>query len=330
MNMSKLKKYLTNPNRLYYLFLFKFNRDKILKGSGNYKDVFEIEFNNEFYYTKLKAKLLLNYDINLISPKTFNEKLIHRRLFSRDSIWPIITDKITVRNWLKKKGYLESVRLVPAKVAFSVSDLMQVKIDKPVVVKAAWASGMNLFVNSSKQLQSHRAILEHWFASPYNPESLIWAAEEMKRGFIIEDSIADEQGIVPLDYKFFCFNGEIEFVQIDLDRFSDHKRAIVSVDGISKGWGFGKGKHKYGVNEEQKNIIKKMKPIAELLSEEFSFVRVDLYLYNGEVYFGELTQTPSAGFGKFTKEEADRNLGEAWKYPSSNKLGDKLIEEIEL
>lgn len=35
--------------------------------------------------------------------------------------------------------------------------------------------------------------------------------------------------------------------------------------------------------------------IAEKLSMPFPFVRVDLYLSDNEVYFGELTFTPAAG-----------------------------------
>ncbi|MGK0270227.1 MAG: hypothetical protein ACI88H_000870 [Cocleimonas sp.] len=326
----KFIKNILNPVQCYLIVFFNLKKRRILNYCKNYDDVFEQEKKNDFSYTKIKFRLSLGYNINLDCPKTFNEKLIHRRLFSRDPIWSIVTDKIAVRTWLEEKGYLDFVNLVPARVAYSIDDLMNMKIDKPVVIKAAWASGMNLFVNSSEQLQSHKATLEIWLASPYAPERLIWAAEKMKRGFIIEDSIADEQGNVPLDYKFFCFNGKAEFVQIDLDRFSDHKRAIVSMDGTSNNWGYVKESPKNDVSQEHKSIIARMKPIVELLSKDFSFLRGDLYLYKGEIYFGELTQTPHAGFGKFTKEEVDRRLGDIWKYPKSNKLGDKLIEEIEL
>lgn len=35
--------------------------------------------------------------------------------------------------------------------------------------------------------------------------------------------------------------------------------------------------------------------IAEKLAKDFPFVRVDLYIVNNKVYFGELTFTPAAG-----------------------------------
>jgi len=36
--------------------------------------------------------------------------------------------------------------------------------------------------------------------------------------------------------------------------------------------------------------------LAETLSEGMPFVRVDLYLIQGEIIFGEMTFSPSAGF----------------------------------
>ena len=49
--------------------------------------------------------------------------------------------------------------------------------------------------------------------------------------------------------------------------------------------------------------------MAELLSKDFDFVRVDLYTVGEKVYFGELTFHPEGGFGKFTPPEADLEIG---------------------
>ena len=40
----------------------------------------------------------------------------------------------------------------------------------------------------------------------------------------------------------------------------------------------------------------KMFEIAELLSKDIPFVRVDLYFVNNQIYFGELTFYPDSGF----------------------------------
>ena len=52
----------------------------------------------------------------------------------------------------------------------------------------------------------------------------------------------------------------------------------------------------------------KMKQYAMKLATDFKFVRADFYLLNGEVIFGELTFTPSAGLD-VSLQEADAILG---------------------
>lgn len=328
MYIKKIIKSIFKPYRTFLVIVYKMKTYIILRGFKKYDDFFSYERKTGFSYTRLKAKLNLNSDINLKKPQTFNEKLIHRRLFSRDPIWPIITDKISVRSWLRERCYLEYVQLVPARFAYSVDELLEMDVDKPVVVKAAWASGMNLFVNSNSQLQSHKNTLNEWMQSPYAPERLIWAPEKMKRGFLIEDSIADDKGCVPLDYKFHCFNGRVGFMQIDIGRFESHKRLIFSRDIKRQEWCYGKSKYE-GEFELNLKLINEMIAVAEVLAKDFSYIRVDLYLYNEEIYFGELTQTQGAGFESFTDPKLNIYYGDLWDYPDNNKLGDLLISENE-
>ena len=56
-----------------------------------------------------------------------------------------------------------------------------------------------------------------------------------------------------------------------------------------------------------------MKEIAKKLSEDFDYVRVDLYNIDGNIYFGELTFCDSGGFEKFTDKKWDFKLGSYWE-----------------
>ena len=50
-----------------------------------------------------------------------------------------------------------------------------------------------------------------------------------------------------------------------------------------------------------------MKRMAEILSADFEYVRVDMYEIDGKVLFGELTFTPAGCVkGNYTKEELKR------------------------
>lgn len=52
-----------------------------------------------------------------------------------------------------------------------------------------------------------------------------------------------------------------------------------------------------------------MLEIAHLLSEKFSFVRVDLYYSEGRIYFSELTFTPNSGLERDLSYDWDKKLG---------------------
>ena len=49
--------------------------------------------------------------------------------------------------------------------------------------------------------------------------------------------------------------------------------------------------------------------LAEKLSANEPFLRVDLFNVNGKIYFGELTFYPASGMGRWTPDEADIKIG---------------------
>jgi D-alanine-D-alanine ligase-like ATP-grasp enzyme len=56
--------------------------------------------------------------------------------------------------------------------------------------------------------------------------------------------------------------------------------------------------------------LDEMLRIAERLSKDFPYVRVDLYNVDGKIYFGELTFYPWSGYVQYTPDEADYKFGE--------------------
>jgi len=56
-----------------------------------------------------------------------------------------------------------------------------------------------------------------------------------------------------------------------------------------------------------------MVEIAEILSEDFPHVRVDLYNINGNIYFGELTFFHGSGYVEFEPDDFDFVLGSKFR-----------------
>jgi hypothetical protein len=51
---------------------------------------------------------------------------------------------------------------------------------------------------------------------------------------------------------------------------------------------------------------------AEILAEDFPFVRIDFYEVGDQPKFGEMSFYPESGFGRFDPPEWDRKFGQLW------------------
>jgi hypothetical protein len=135
------------------------------------------------------------------------------------------------------------------------------------------------------------------------PVSLEWGAYNIKeRGIMIEEFLEGDDGGAPTDIKFHCFGGKVGFIQIESGRFGKEiKQNIHLPDGSlidtladATKWfndtSFGNLRTHLG--EER---ISRMIEVAEQLSHEIDYVRVDLFLIGDNVYYGEFTNYPRSG-----------------------------------
>ena len=66
---------------------------------------------------------------------------------------------------------------------------------------------------------------------------------------------------------------------------------------------------------EKPKCLDNMIRFAEILSKEFLHARVDFYIVNGRIIFGEITFTNGAGFDKIKPLEFAVEMGELIKLP---------------
>ena len=119
------------------------------------------------------------------------------------------------------------------------------------------------------------------------------------------------------DYKFFCFNGEPKYCQVIRDRHTEE-----TIDFYDMEW---RHQEFVGLNPVASNglipiarneHLDEMINICRVLANDTPFVRVDLYVVDEKVYFGELTFYPASGFGTFTPKEWQHKLGDLLTLPS--------------
>ena len=250
-------------------------------------------------------------NLNLAHPQTFTEKLFCRMISLNRKQNPKITqfaDKYAARAYVGfKVGEQHLVKLLwhgedPSAIPFDT-------LPAEYVIKPNHGSGQNIVVKGKVDRSDVISRLSVWLRSNYYWSGREYQYYHIKPIVMIEEYLRNQDGSGPLDYRFWCFKGIPEVIQVDnhahdINPFFDtqwnqldlYYRESVSRPPIVK-----------PINFDQ------MISIASQLSTGFDFVRVDLYNIDGKIYFGEFTFTPTAGHLKLRPESWDWRLGEKWE-----------------
>lgn len=269
--------------------------------------------------TKLYLKLIYFYlmkkRLNFKDPKTLTEKIQWKKIYDKHPIYTICADKYLVRDYVREKigkNYLIPLLFHtdnPEKIDFDI-------IPEPFIIKSNHGSGQLIIVRNKKNIERKRIIhqCKKWLKTNIYPIGREWQYKNIQPKILIEKLLLDNKSQVPNDYKFNCFNGKVEFIQVDMGRFENHKRIF-----FDRNWGLlpftwtEKKDNKPAYYTKQKipkpPRFSEMIQIAEKLSKDFDYVRVDLYSVNNHVYFGELTFTSGSGFLPFFPEKYDELYG---------------------
>jgi hypothetical protein len=255
----------------------------------------------------------VGYPLNLSNPETFNEKLNWLKVHYRNPLMPVCSDKYLVREYVenKKLGHI-LVPLLGAGDCFN--ELKWETLPDEFVLKTNHNSGGVWIIKNKTEVDTKvlGKEIDEKLSKKFGRLSHEWHYLDIKPKVLAEQYLADKKGEL-LDYKFFCFNGEPRYIQIDFDRFTNHTRTYYDLNW--KNLRFSTG---YPVSDREVERPKKFNEMfdaAKALSSGFPHVRVDLYHVNDRVYFGELTFFHEAGFKKFSDFEWDRKMGNLLQLP---------------
>lgn len=248
------------------------------------------------------------------NPRSFSEKLWNHMLFKRDPLFTIVSDKWLMRDYVAKK--IAKDYLIP--LLWHGNNPDEIPFDElpnKFIIKTTHGCKSNFIVNDKTKLD--RAFinkqLNKWLAENFCLDKscgIEWAYKNIKPGIIVE-SLLEDNGEIPLDYKFFCFSGRVEYLLIVFDRFGD--LAEKHFDRNFKPLDLWNGAKQYQGEVYRPDSYQEMLKLAEAVSDEFDFIRVDMYYVNKKIYFGEFTLYPSGGNARFIPRKYDFIFGEDWR-----------------
>ncbi len=236
--------------------------------------------------------------LDLKNPQTLDEKIQWLKLnyYDNNDVIKQCADKYRVREFIEKKQCAEYLNELYQVVQYP-EDIDWDILPQKFVIKLNVGAGCNLIVENKNDLNIKKveSLLHKWLRKDFYLGYAEVQYKNVKRYILVEKYLGDENGNIPIDYKFYCMNGKVKTVMACTDRETDLKFFF-----LDKNWNILPYSHEAfdfpDTIIEKPKKIEEMVQLAEKLSNDFPFVRVDLYDVDGEIFFGELTFTPSGGF----------------------------------
>jgi len=266
-------------------------------------------------YLKKSFKILMNKDLNLDEPKTFNEKLQWLKLYGRKDEYTEMTDKYAMKDYVTRKiGEGHTIPILGVWNKFSDIDFSQ--LPNQFVLKCTHDSQSRIFCTdkntfdfkaAKKKLTKCLRINYYYFEREY-------VYKNIKPKIIAEPLLSDGVSTNRLtDYKFFCFNGVpkilciskftpegavADFFDMDFNHIDDPFQV-----------------HNDPITPKKPTCFDQMKKEASLFSKDIPQLRVDFYIIDGKPLIGEFTFFSCAGYESFKSDEWNETMGSWIKLP---------------
>lgn len=278
-------------------------------------------------YAEIEAEIGACYErvfgrkLDWDNPQTYNEKINVSKVYMATPEKTRLADKYLVREWMREK--IGEEYLIPLLGVYDSFDEIDFDaLPDKFVIKCNHDSGSVTLVSDKSKID--RKILKRRYNFQMK-KNWAWMGFEMhyrdiKPRIIIEQYMGDAIN----DYKFLCFDSKPCYCWVDFNRYTNHKRNMYNLDWELQPfnqWHYGN----YEGTVTRPECFDEMKRIVSILCTGFEHVRVDLYVINERIYFGEMTFANGNGFEEITPEEWSLKLGELWSF--DNTIRRKILSE---
>lgn len=273
-------------------------------------------------YLKILYKVKMNKELNLENPQTFSEKIQWLKLYNRNPKYTKMVDKYEAKKYVA--NIIGEEYIIPTIGIYNnFEEIVFDKLPNQFVIKCTHDSDSIIICKDKNNLSIENAKekINGCLKNNFYLKAREWVYKNIKPRIIIEKYMATEKQPELIDYKFFCFNGKPQFIYVS-EALSNHEMAKISFADMNyKMTEFHrKDYNPFKVLPPKPKNFEKMKELAEKLSKNIPFLRVDFYEIEDKIFFGELTFSPCAGYIPFDPEEYDKILGDMLDLPKEKRV----------
>jgi len=233
-----------------------------------------------------------------------NDYLFFLKNSASSSKYGYFIDKDSVKKFIS--AFLGEKYVTPNLGVFNdVKSLKEFSYPGKYVIKPTHMAGRIIIKDGGKLTEKELKTVEKWLKENYGKISRERCYINLNPKIIAEPFVS-YKGEVPFDYKFFIVNGKCQMVQVNMHRFKDPRLNLYDKD-----WNKLDLQFVYPNSDEEvkrPDELEEMIEIAEKVGSLFPFVRVDLYIIDNGIRFGELTFVPCGGLALFNPKDFEARL----------------------
>ena len=267
---------------------------------------------SDSFFLKCLYKASVGKKLNLRHPHTFNEKLQWLKLHNKNPEYTDMVDKYEAKRIIEKTlGNEYVVRTLG--VWDKYEDIEFNKLPEQFVLKCTHCGGVIICKNKEDfDFQKAEEKINSLLKKNYFWHAREWPYKNIKPRIIAEEYIENSEEAFKdnslIVYKFFCFDGVPEIIQV----IQNDKRSDESIDYFDTEWNLLKLRQNFPNSEvhlDKPKRFEEMLKLSSKLSKNIPFLRVDWYESNEKLLFSEFTFYSDAGTAAFEPEEWDYKLG---------------------
>ena len=268
---------------------------------------------------KRRYRRQAGYPTSLAAPRTVGDKLNWRKIYDRNREFPILADKLRVRDYVASRvGPAAAAALFPKLylVAERADDIHVERLPPALVIKANHASGWIMILREGEPVDGDwvRRVCRHWLRRTYSPQKQEWAYRQVPRRILVEELLLDGQGRIPDDVKFHMYDGVCRRCTVETGRDATVRWCHYTPD-----WALydrantnAAAKGRLAPERPRPAEFEAMLAVAERLSAGLDYLRVDFLDLGERFVLTELTVYPGSGMGG-NDFERDVELAKFWR-----------------
>ena len=281
-------------------------RWRIMATKGYYDNMDDEEYIRRQYYAKFAGTKTLNLE----NPTTLCEKLNWLKLYNRKSYYTDMVDKYKVKKYVA--DIIGEEYVIPALGVWDrFEDIDFDVLPNEFVLKCTHDSGSIVICRDKKHFDyvAAKKLLDAKLAQSHYKKNREWVYKNVIPRILAEPYIDSLSNTDSIEYKLTCFGGKVKFTTVCTGIAYDQSRRN---DHFDINWErlpfYTIYKNSY-IDFSKPSQMDELIRLSEKLSKDIPYLRVDWYIIDEKIYFGEMTFYTWAGYMKFEPDNWDEILG---------------------